>query len=296
MMTQHALAYSPGDLEPFAQGVLIPTMGALHEGHLTLIRLARRRAEMTTPALPVVVSVFVNPTQFDERADFERYPRALERDAELAHSAGADCVFAPPVDVVYPACVQIASGPIPACAAGRGLEDHFRRGHFAGVCQVVRRLFELTRCRAAVFGEKDWQQLQTVRAMSRDERLGVEIIPGPTIREADGLAMSSRNVHLSGEERLVARTLSRSLLAAGAAPTIEEAERVMRTMLVEAGITVNYACVRHAETLERLTPTLRADDLDIPGRALVAGRLGVIRLLDNMPWPGRRAERPGTTE
>lgn len=273
------------DLADMQAGALVPTMGALHAGHLDLVRIARGIAGTGAGRRPVIVSVFVNPTQFDDRADFARYPRDLARDAALAAQAGADAVFAPAVDVVYPPGADVPIGPIPDCAAGRGLEDEHRPGHFEGVCQVVRRLFVLTRCVSAVFGEKDWQQLQAVRAMSANERLGVSIIPGPTVREPDGLALSSRNVHLTPEERERARSLSRALRLAGAAETVADAERVLIETMREAGVGVNYATVRDAETLERLPASATPGDLDRPARALVAGRLGVVRLLDNMPWP-----------
>lgn len=283
-----AVAHSRSELQPFTGGVLVPTMGALHEGHRALIRQARAHADSAGGA-PVVVSVFVNPTQFDEKADFDRYPRTLKTDVVNAAEAGADCVFAPDVDVVYPPDEAIPIGTIPACARDKGLEDAFRPGHFEGVCQVVRRLFVLTRCRAAVFGEKDWQQLQTVRAMSRDERLGVEILAGPTVREADGLALSSRNVHLTPDERVRALAISRGLKAAGRAVTVGEAQRAVRESMAAAGIDVNYATVRNAETLEPLAEELRADELTSPARTLAAGRLGLVRLLDNMPWPLRES-------
>ncbi len=273
------------ELADMQAGVLVPTMGALHAGHLDLVRIAREHAGTGAGRRPVIVSVFVNPTQFDDRADFARYPRDVARDTVLAAQAGADVVFAPAVEVVYPPGVDVPIGPIPDCATGRGLEDAHRPGHFEGVCQVVRRLVVLTRCVTAVFGEKDWQQLQAVRAMCENERLGVSIIPGPTVREPDGLALSSRNVHLAPEERERARALSLALRLAGAAETVADAERVMSETMRDAGAEVNYATVRDAETLERLPASMTPGDIERPARALVAGRLGVVRLLDNMPWP-----------
>ena len=279
------LARTTKDLAPVLAGALVPTMGALHEGHLALIRLARRWADARPAPSAVVVSVFVNPTQFDRADDLERYPRDLRRDADLAREAGADGVFAPTAEVVYPPGETIPVEPIPVCAHDRGLEDLYRPGHFEGVCQVVRRLFKLCQPTAAVFGEKDWQQLQTARAMSRCEALGVEILAGPTVREPDGLALSSRNAHLTPDERPRAVALSASLARAAAEPTVADAERAMRQTMSAAGIEVNYASVRDAETLAPLAPSTRADDLPRPARALVAGRLGFVRLLDNAPWP-----------
>lgn len=280
------VARTPEELTPAFGGVLIPTMGALHAGHLALIREAAAWRRGRSPTPPIVLSVFVNPTQFDEADDFARYPHDLERDVALAERAGADAVFAPPIECVYPAGEDIPTGPIPACAVGKGLEDEFRPGHFEGVCQVVRRFFGLSRCAAAVFGEKDWQQLQTARAMSRDEGLGVEVIAGATVREEDGMALSSRNVHLSPDERTRARAISRGLCAAGAEPTIADAGRALREAMADAGIDVNYATIRDARTLAPLDPGLRPADLGAPARALAAGRLGLVRLLDNAPWPG----------
>jgi len=279
------IARTEADLASSRGGALVPTMGALHEGHLSLIRRAHEWARRRPGGAPVVVSVFVNPTQFDVPEDLARYPRDEARDARLAAAAGATCVFAPPVEVVYPPGVDVPAEPIPACARGKGLEDAHRPGHFEGVCQVVRRLFALCRPAAAVFGEKDWQQLQTARAMVRNEGLGVEILPGPTVREPDGLAQSSRNAHLTPEERPRATALARALARAADAPTVAEAQRVMRDTMARAGIEVNYAEVRDAVSLEPLPPGARPEDLAAPARALVAGRLGFVRLLDNAPWP-----------
>ncbi len=283
-------------LGPFLGGVFVPTMGALHEGHGALVRLAaaeaRRRggasggaAGESGPggALPVVVSVFVNPTQFNERADFERYPRMVEVDAALAAGAGATCVFAPPVEVVYPGGAEATKpreGELPRVARAPGLEDRFRPGHFAGVAQVVRRLFDLVRPVAAVFGEKDWQQLQVVRAMVAGDGSGIEVVAGATVREADGLAMSSRNRFLSAEERVRARAISGALRAAREERVAREAEARMRGILEEARLEVEYAVVRDAETLEAVD-----EAGERAGRALIAARAGAVRLIDNMAWP-----------
>ncbi len=279
------VAHTLEDLRPHFGGVLIPTMGALHTGHIELIEIAARHAHDELNGAPVVVYVFVNPTQFDEKDDFDRYPRTLETDVAIAAEAGAQCVFAPPVELVYPQNESIPVGTIPDCAVNKGLEDAFRPGHFEGVCQVVRRFFKLTQCAAAVFGEKDWQQLQTVRAMSEGEGLGVTIVPGPTVREKDGLALSSRNVHLTKDERERALSISRGLRAAQQEFTVADAERAIRESVTSAGIDVNYATVRDAATLEPLPPHTTASELQAPARALTAGRLGLVRLLDNMPWP-----------
>ena len=255
-------------------GVLVPTMGALHEGHAELIRLARERAGADGR---VVVSIFVNPTQFNESADFEQYPRDFEADCAMCEQLGVDAVFAPSVEVMYPSGEEVPVGELPAVATGPGLEDAYRPGHFAGVCRVVRRLFVLVRPEAAVFGEKDWQQLQVVRAMTEGEGLGVEIVAGPTVREEDGLAMSSRNRLLDAEARSAAVAIPRALEAAGECPSPTAAGVTMLGLLARAGLEVEYAVVRDAETL------LQAEE-GRPSRALIAARLGGVRLLDNGPW------------
>lgn len=256
--------------------VLVPTMGALHAGHASLIRqaagIARGRGGQ------VVVSVFVNPTQFNEAADYTRYPRTLEADAEVCKAAGADVVFAPEAGEVYPAGREVRVPELPRVATRPGLEDTKRPGHFAGVCQVVLRLFELMRPSAAVFGEKDWQQLQVVRAMTEQEKLGIEIVPGATVREAGGLAMSSRNRFLSDDDRGRALSISRVLSEGGGFTDRREYEAWMAGEMRSAGLLVEYAVVRDAATLEEPSGGGRG-----PLRALVAARVGSVRLIDNGP-------------
>lgn len=265
------------DLAGLRGCVLVPTMGALHAGHTALIR---RAVEAARGARPVVVWIFVNPTQFNEQADFQRYPRTLSPDVGLCEAAGADAVFAPSVDEVYPPG-GAAITPAPPAQAEMGLEDRFRPGHFAGVCQVVRRMFDMTRPTAAVFGEKDWQQLQVVRAMTARDKLGVEIVAHPTVREPDGLAMSSRNRFLDRDQRSRAGAAARALCEGAGASTAGDAEGVMRGILEGSGLAVEYAEVREPESLARVEPGWRG-----PGRALIAARLGSVRLIDNAPWPG----------
>jgi len=278
MSTQRTLpvARTAEDLRVFAAGVLVPTMGGLHEGHATLVDLARREADRRDGA-PVVVSVFVNPRQFEEPHDYERYPRVLDEDAGVCAAHGADCVFAPTVEEVYPPGVSVADLPTPPVASEPGLEDQHRPGHLEGVCQVVHRLFQLARPAAAVFGEKDWQQLQLARALSRERGLGVQIIPAPTVREPDGLAMSSRNRFIRPEDRPRAGAISRALRESSEEATPTDAERRMRAILDEAGAKIDYAAVRDAETLLEPAPPR-------PARALIAARFGDVRLIDNMPW------------
>jgi len=273
-------------------GVLVPTMGALHAGHLALIERARQIARSRRPPPPVVVSVFVNPTQFNERADFENYPRQLERDVEWAGRLGVDCLFAPDVETMYPPEQNVPVGELPAVATEPGLEDAHRPGHFAGVCQVVRRLFQLTRPASVIFGEKDWQQLQLVRAMTRREELAVEIIAHPTVREADGVALSSRNKLLAPDQRKQATAFPRALEAASQRARVAEAQRAMQRTLEQAGVEVEYAVVRDAASLSPLPAEAGPGDLDSPARALLAGRVGSVRLIDNAPWPIEAPIRP----
>lgn len=256
--------------------VLAPTMGALHGGHAVLI--ARGAALARERRLPggCVVTIFVNPTQFDDAADFARYPRTLTDDLQLAARAGASAAFVPAAEEVYPPDGSVAVPPLPPVAVRPGLEDAWRKGHFAGVCQVVKRLFEMARPAAAVFGEKDWQQLQVVRAMVRMLDLGVEVVGVETVREADGLAMSSRNRFLSPSERSRALSLSMALCESRRGRTPTEAEEIMREVMSSAGVEPQYAAVRDAETLE--SPGAG------PARALVAGRVGSVRLIDNAAW------------
>ncbi len=254
--------------------VLVPTMGAMHPGHADLIRLARERAGASGK---VVVSIFVNPSQFNESTDFEHYPRDLDADCDFCQRLGVDIVFAPPPDVVYPPDEEVPVGELPAVATEPGLEDAYRPGHFAGVCRVVRRLFLLIKPEAAVFGEKDWQQLRVVGAMTDAEGLGVEIVPCPTAREPDGLAMSSRNRLLNTEARAAAAAIPQALEAANACPTAVAAQVAMLGVLARAGIEAEYAAIRDAETLDEVQP-------DAPCRALIAARVGGVRLIDNGPW------------
>ncbi|TVQ31527.1 MAG: pantoate--beta-alanine ligase [Phycisphaeraceae bacterium] len=263
-------------LADFSGGVLVPTMGALHAGHMALIE--RAAALAGEGGGDIVVSLFVNPTQFNDPSDFERYPRSLEDDARKCEAAGVACLFAPDVGAVYPRGVESApESALPRVATAPGLEDRFRPGHFAGVCAVVSRLFELTRPRAAVFGEKDWQQLCVIRAMV--ERAGgkIEIEPCPTVREADGMALSSRNALLSADARRRGLSIWRGLEAAQVETDPPAAERAMRRMMEVGGVEVEYAAVRDAATLEAVRPGR-------PARALAAGVVGGVRLIDNMPW------------
>jgi pantoate--beta-alanine ligase len=251
----------------------VPTMGALHRGHLSLVEEARRRASR------VLVSVFVNPTQFSAGEDFERYPRTLEADVEILARVGADLCYAPAVEEIYPpgfATAVTVGGPAIA-----DLEDHFRPTHFAGVALVVAKLLNQADCDTAVFGEKDYQQLLVIKRLARDLDLRAEIIGAPTLREEDGLAMSSRNIYLSGEERRVAPALHRALTQA--AHRVAEGEPIghvmgeAREQIAAKGFVIDYLEARHAETLARV-----ARRQDGPIRLLVAAKLGATRLIDNV--------------
>ena len=253
---------------------LVPTMGALHAGHLSLVEAARRHAER------VVVTIFVNPAQFGPTEDFSKYPRTLAVDLDRLASVRADLCFAPAVDEIYPtgfASRVEVDGPAKA-----DLEDRFRPTHFAGVATVVAKLLNIAQANVAVFGEKDYQQLLVIDRMARDLDIPTRILSSPTLREDDGLAMSSRNVYLSAEDRRRAPALYRTLCsAAGRILKGEEIGHVMgeaREALVGAGFVVDYLEARHGETLARVV-TLE----DGPIRLLAAAKVGATRLIDNIP-------------
>ncbi|MCA9277203.1 MAG: pantoate--beta-alanine ligase [Phycisphaerales bacterium] len=261
--------------------VLVPTMGALHGGHASLIQAAVRRARIE--GVPSAVSIFVNPKQFNDPTDFDSYPDRMDDDLAMCRDAGVDIVFHPSVDVVYPPGEDVSSDVIiPDVASKPGLEDTYRPGHFAGVCQVVSRLFDLCAPSAAVFGEKDWQQLQCVRTMSRLQGRDLQIIPAETVREDSGLAMSSRNLNLTPEARIQAVAISQALFAASNMPTPEMGESLMHEILIKGGITPEYAAIRPADSLMPLPDPSR--NPYVPCRALIAAKVGGVRLIDNAPW------------
>jgi pantoate--beta-alanine ligase len=271
----------PADLaDPALTGCgFVPTMGALHAGHGSLVERARRDGR------PVVVSIFVNPTQFGPNEDYARYPRTLDADRALLEPLGADAIFVPSVEAMYPEGLEAsravaAALPLPEVGTRPGLEDRCRPGHFGGVALVVGRLFDMVRPAAAYFGEKDYQQLRLIEDMVAADpaRFGaLRIVPCPTIRETTGLAMSSRNRYLAGAEREQALALARALQVAHSAQRVETAERLMRETLESHGLEVEYAAVRDARTLLPVTGFER------PTRALIAARLGATRLIDNAP-------------
>lgn len=251
---------------------LVPTMGALHEGHLSLVRAAREEADV------VVATIFVNPTQFGPHEDFAKYPRTLEADLQALSAAGCDIVFVPERDEMYPPGSTTSVDPP---AASQPLEGECRPGHFRGVATIVLKLFHLIPADVAFFGHKDYQQALVIRHMVRDLNVPMEIVVCPTVREADGLALSSRNRYLSPAQRQQAVALSRALdeaqrLVVGGQRDVGQIEMAMRNILVAAGIErVDYAAVADPQTLAQ------SSTIDGPAIALVACYVGTTRLIDN---------------
>jgi len=252
---------------------LVPTMGALHAGHVSLVRLAKRRAART------VVSIFVNPTQFAPTEDFGSYPRTWKADVAKLAAEKVDLIWNPDVKTMYPD--GFATRIVPEGPATAGLEDRFRPHFFSGVATVVGKLFTQVRPDLAIFGEKDFQQLRVVARMARDLDLGVKVIGSRTVRERDGLAMSSRNVYLSPEQRRQAPELYRAMKEVArrlrTGDNVEAATAPGAEMIERAGFALDYLEVRHAETLAPI-----ASLKDGPARILVAARIGTTRLIDNI--------------
>jgi len=251
---------------------LVPTMGSLHDGHLALVQAAREAADR------VIVSIFVNPTQFAPSEDFAAYPRNMDADLARLARAGVDAVFAPTTDEMYP---EGFSTTVSLGGPAAGLEGDFRPHFFQGVATVVAKLFLATQPDIAVFGEKDYQQLLVVQRMAADLNIPVQVRGHPTQREPDGLAMSSRNAYLSSAERSIAPRLHRALqsaaraIRAGRGP--DAAVAGARQSLAEAGFTVDYVALRNAGTLAEVI-----DVASEPLRLLAAAKLGRTRLIDNI--------------
>jgi len=251
----------------------VPTMGYLHDGHLALMKMARRHGDI------LVISIFVNPTQFGPQEDFERYPRDLPRDLKLAESVGVDVVFTPSAEEMYPqnyqTYVEVTEVSRPLCGARRP-------GHFRGVTTVVAKLFNIVKPHVAVFGEKDYQQLVVIRRMVQDLNMDVEVLGHPTVREKDGLAMSSRNVYLSSDERKVALRLYQSLMKAqelvsnGITSAAEVLQEVRSILAPDDRLVIDYAEIRDPETLEEL------DEINGPALLALAAFVGKARLIDNI--------------
>ena len=271
-------ALSPAALDGATVG-LVPTMGALHEGHLSLVRASRARADVT------VVSIFVNPTQFAPDEDLEAYPRDLPGDLALLETEGVEFVFTPGTDGMYRAGSTVAVDP--GVVASRW-EGEIRPHHFGGVATVVTKLFNIVRPDVAFFGEKDYQQLKVVERVADELDHGVTIVGCPIVRENDGVAMSSRNVYLSAEERTQARSLSLALDAVRDAVArggcdVAALEATMAQRLDRPLVASEYAVIVDAASLEPITV------VDRPARALIAARVGETRLIDNAalePPPG----------
>jgi pantoate--beta-alanine ligase len=262
---------------------LVPTMGFLHEGHLSLVEAAAAAADT------VVVSLFVNPLQFDDPADLDRYPRDPERDAALAGDAGATILFSPPPDEVYPAppAVRVIPGP-----PGDGMEGSRRPGHFAGVATVVAKLFAGLQPDRAHFGRKDAQQLVVVSRLAADLSFPVEVVGGPTVREQDGLALSSRNVFLPSADRTAALALSRGLMAAASAAEAGERSGAALEGLVAAEVAGGGILELEYAVLAGAADAARIARLDRPAFLAAAVRVGGLRLIDNV-WllPDGTADR-----
>ncbi|MEI6673777.1 MAG: pantoate--beta-alanine ligase [Verrucomicrobiota bacterium] len=259
--------------------VLVPTMGALHEGHLALVRRAR---ELAGPGGTVVVSIFVNPIQFDRAADLAAYPRPLTADLTSCRAAGVDVVFAPDAEAMY--CAD-RSVTVTESLLSRGLCGAARPGHFDGVCTVVLKLFLLSGCEVAMFGDKDFQQLAVIRRMVRDLNVPVAIVSHPTVREADGLALSSRNVRLSAAQRADAPRLRQALLVAQAAFTAgtrapaELLEIAHSRIDATALARIDYVALVDAESLQAV------ERIERPAILAMAVFYGEVRLIDHI-WMG----------
>ena len=252
---------------------VVPTMGALHAGHLSLIKEARKLTDF------VVTTIFVNPTQFAPGEDFEAYPRDLSKDVQAAESAGTDVIFAPSVAEMYPA---LESTQVQVRGISEGLCGASRPGHFDGVTTIVAKLFHVVGPSTAFFGQKDYQQLKVIEAMVRELFIPIKIVGLPTIREADGLALSSRNAYLSPQERQQALQISESLQEAkityeGGVKSGSSLLQLVRTRLLNAGLDIDYIELRDAISLAPL-------DDSFTSRAVlaVAARVGTTRLIDNL--------------
>ncbi|MCC7526977.1 MAG: pantoate--beta-alanine ligase [Candidatus Melainabacteria bacterium] len=254
----------------------VPTMGALHEGHLSLMRACRKECDR------VVASIFVNPLQFAPHEDFGKYPRTFERDLELMAQEGVDAVFYPNEKEMYPEGRESVTRVMPPFELADCLEGHFRPGFFVGVATVVAKLFNIVLPEAAFFGEKDYQQLLVVKRLVRDMNLPIQVTPVPTVREKDGLALSSRNVYLSDAERRIAPLLHRTLnfvkeQAQSGELSLEAAlEKGRKDLQALEGVDLQYLEARHGDTFQPAT------QLELPTVILLAAKLKNVRLIDNV--------------
>lgn len=256
--------------EPIAQLAFVPTMGALHDGHLALIKRAKELSNK------VLVSVYVNPTQFESSTDLAKYPKTLAQDLELAASAGADYLWSPSVDEIYPE--GLANVPlIPAGPLGDLYEGAARPNHFSGVLTVINRLFTLANPRYAIFGEKDFQQLFLIKKFAREIFPNISIIAGETIRDANGIALSSRNSRLSSDELIIAQVLPRAQRTAKEYDSLSSVQVALAEVFAQdPGFTLDYAVIVDPETLLPVT-----GDFTGQVQVLLAGWIGSVRLIDN---------------
>jgi pantoate--beta-alanine ligase len=266
---------------------LVPTMGALHAGHLSLIAHARNNAPH------VAVSIFVNPTQFGPKEDYTKYPRPIEEDLEKCEKAGVDFVFQPAADEIYPPGLPDVVVDLPSLSSV--LEGKHRPGHFKGVCQVVAKLFNILQPNAACFGQKDFQQLRIIRAMVDALDMPIDIIACPTLRDPDGLALSSRNAYLSHDERQRALAISRALMMAWAEfrSGINQTNRLIATMqrpLLENHLNIDYVAAVDALTLKPV------EKVEQPTVLAIAARVGNTRLIDNVMIAPPEVQHDDTVE
>ncbi len=252
---------------------VVPTMGALHDGHLSLARRARSECDR------VITTIFVNPRQFNNPEDLKKYPRTLEADAALLATVPVDAIFAPPVEEVYP---EGFITNVTMQGVAQPLEGHMRPGHFDGVATVVTKLFGMTLADRGYFGQKDWQQLQVVLRLARDLNLPVEVVGCETIREADGLAMSSRNVRLTAEGRAKAPVLYAAITRAAADIRAGHADRMAIREAAEAMRAAGFSRVEYIELRDSET-LMPSDDPRRPRRMLAAAWVDDVRLIDNIP-------------
>jgi pantoate--beta-alanine ligase len=273
MKVVRTIAEARAERAASADLVLVPTMGALHAGHVSLLQLARQHGST------VAASIFVNPTQFGPREDFSKYPRPVEQDLAKCEQAGVNWVFMPEASEMYPPGVADIAIDLPQLS--NVLEGKHRPGHFSGVCQVVAKLFNITRPTATIFGQKDFQQLRIISAMVEILNWPIRIVAGPTVREHDGLAMSSRNQFLSDPERLKALTISKSLFLGKGEYTqgVRQTNRLLTSMqrvLVEQHLPIDYIAAVDPVTLKPV------DVITGPTVLAVAARVGTTRLIDNV--------------
>ena len=251
---------SVDDLARQKWDVLVPTMGALHIGHRSLIELAKKEGEQ------VIVSIFLNPLQFENKEDLINYPKSLDSDIKLAEAAGASALFIPSVDVIYPGDIE----KIPVVGIGDKYEGSSRTEHFSGVLTVVKRLFDLVKPKAAVFGEKDFQQLFLIKQMVAQLEIPIQIISAPTIRDKSGLAVSSRNVRLGEDGEKIAQVISRAL-------TKQTFKQMQEEISSEPGFKLDYLEVIDEKSFEKAKTDTQNK------RVIIAGWVNQIRLIDNMP-------------